>query len=193
LFGDLIKKDIQYFIFYNSHLEPTKVKAGSYKSDAQKIIDELLRFKLDNSVPKFFRIKECNFCKYKDLCYDELKKKDCISLLGGANTKIVERFNNKGLFTINQLSYTFSPRKNDKRYYPELKALSLREGKIYIWNIPEINHSDIEIFIDIESLPDENFTYLIGLLVRNSTIEQYYSFWINSKSETLSLFSQFRQ
>ncbi len=59
--------------------------------------------------------------------------------------KEVIKQNKKGIFTVTQLSYTFRPRRKGKRvkdktpnhYYP-LKALAIRENKIFIFETPEL-------------------------------------------------------
>ena len=79
-----------------------------------------------------------------------------MSLLGRIGQKEVYRLNNKGIFTIHQLSYTYRPKKRKKKNdklkrleYP-LKALALRENRTYIIEIPSLPISKTEIYFDIK-------------------------------------------
>ncbi len=63
--------------------------------------------------------------------------------------KLIKRYNNKGIFTIKQLSYLFKPRKRGKRspkreqkFNVELQALAIRTGKIYIQDMNAIDNLD---------------------------------------------------
>ena len=111
--------------------------------------------------------------------------------------KEVDKLNNRGIFTISQLSYTFRPRKARKRaaqparpQYP-LKALALRDKKTYILDPPTFPHRQTEIFIDFEGLPDERYVYLIGMILRRDGIETRQSFWADTQAESDELMFRF--
>jgi hypothetical protein len=61
-----------------------------------------------------------------------------------------------------------------------LQALAIRTGKIYIQELPELPRHGVELFFDIEGIPDQNFDYLMGLLVCNNENNTYQSFWANT-------------
>ena len=51
--------------------------------------------------------------------------------------KVRKKYQKKGIFTVEQLSYVFRPRRRKKgksmlRFSPELQALAIRTNKIYI-------------------------------------------------------------
>ena len=73
----------------------------------------------------------------------------------------------------------------------ELQALAIRTGKIYIQELPEISRQSIELFLDIEGVPDKDAYYLIGLLVCDSNECQHYSYWANSDEEENQIWQQF--
>jgi predicted RecB family nuclease len=126
-------------------------------------------------------------------------EKDDISLLGGVNEKYISLRNNRGIFTINQLSFTFRPRKykkaknRRKRYYPELKALAIRNNQFYLWEQPHLNVSPVEIYLDIEGLPDENWYYLIGVIVYEEQKKTTHSFWAETEAEEKQIFEKLFQ
>jgi len=92
------------------------------------------------------------------------------------------------------LSYTFRPKKNPyrkRKFLPELKALAIREQKVFIQKPPELEQKEIEIFFDIESVPDKDFYYLIGVIIKKGDSEAEYSFWVDETSQQQDIFIQF--
>ncbi len=185
LYSDLLKVTIDLFYFYNSSLNVQKVNIGYFRRETKKILASYEEFNKgkyrDHS--EIFKNDACRVCYYKKDCNESLKSKNCISLLGGTNEKVVKKYNNNGIFSIEQLSYTFRPRKNVKKYYHELRALSIRENRIYAWEVPDIIESENKIFIDIEYLPAENFIYLIGLYIINKNKQNHKYYWVNTQIE----------
>ena len=121
--------------------------------------------------------KHCPYCQFKKDCEEKAVEKDDLSLLSGLTPKNIQKYHDKGIFTVKQLSYLFRPRKQSKRskkskiplrYRPELQALAIRTEKIYIQELPKISKNEVELFLDIEGIPDQDFYYLIGLLVSSS-------------------------
>jgi predicted RecB family nuclease len=190
-YEEILSNDVNWFYFFNSELKLQKVALENNKRNVRKDLNSYLDFlyKNQSDTNQFYK-NNCKICSYEGECYEEQKAKNCISLLGGTNETIVKRFNNKGIFTIEQLSYTFRPRKNVKRYYHELRALSIRENRIYVWDLPDSIESSNRIFLDIEYLPAENFIYLVGVLaIRND--EQFYKYyWADTKSEFENMLSE---
>jgi hypothetical protein len=70
-------------------------------------------------------------------------------------------YNNRGIFTINSLSYTFRARRRPKRmagkrekYHHSLKALAIRAQQIHIVGRPELKLEGTPVYLDVEGLPD---------------------------------------
>jgi predicted RecB family nuclease len=126
------------------------------------------------TLPAVYLNKHCPYCEFQKTCKEIAIKEDSLSLLGSISIKQIKNFEKKGIFTIKQLSYLYRPRKRGKRtrhehvsHKYELQALALRTSNIYIQDKPlEIPTHDIEIFIDLECLPDENLYYLFGVLTQ---------------------------
>jgi len=57
----------------------------------------------------------CGECEFRIRCRQKAVEKDDLSLLAGMREKERKKFNNKGIFTVTQLSYTFRPRRRPKR------------------------------------------------------------------------------
>lgn len=178
-------------IVYGNTQKSTRIKTSTYNKEATDKLRELDN--LTNTEP--FYKKECTACEFLDKCLKKLIAKDDLSLLSGMTKNKILRLNRKGIFTIFQFSHTFKLRKKRKDalkdepvYYPALKALSIRENKVYINGIPKIGELKANAFIDFEGLPDENFTYLIGVCHYKENGIFYEYFWADNKEEEAQIF-----
>ncbi len=142
--------------------------------------------------------KHCPYCEFQASCLKKAKQDDNLSLLGGMTAKSLQKYHKRGIFTVKQLSYLYKPRRQRKihnkffsRSKPELQALAIRTGKIYLQEIPSILRPEVEIFLDIEGIPDENFYYLIGLLICEGKKIKQYSFWADSLLDEERIWGQF--
>ncbi|MCK0147430.1 IS66 family transposase [Arenibacter sp. F26102] len=154
-------------------------------------------FDLRQIQQSFSKIKHCNVCGYWSHCKNVLIERDDISLLGNIGKKEIAKYNNKGIFTLDQLSYTFRPRrskktsKENKRFQYGLRALALREKKTIIDTAPDFHEKACLIFFDFEGIPEEDFIYLIGLVVLENGIKTRHSFWADKKEKEPSIFLKF--
>src|SRR5205814_462226 len=96
------------------------------------------------------------------------------------------------------LSFLFKPRRRRRRraaqpphFDLEIQALAIRTGKIYIQTVPEIQKTDIELFLDIEGIPDRQVAYLVGLLVRDHEAVMHHAFWADRIEEEESIWRMF--
>ena len=182
-------------IVYGRNLNSTKVKLTVYAKEARKVIKDLKHTLQSSDPPRYFQINECRICQFQEVCHAKLIEKDDLSLLAGMNPKDALKQNNRGIFTVLQFSYTFRPRRRSKkaadkplRFEPALKALALREKKTYIQELPTLPKTDVEVYLDFEGLPDENFIYLIGLITKQGETERQYSFWADRHEDEETIF-----
>jgi predicted RecB family nuclease len=113
------------------------------------------------------------------------------------------RAEKKGIFTVTQLSYLIRPRRRKakrrggKGFKVELQAYALRTGKTFLQAAPQLTRSRQELFIDVESIPDEDFCYLVGLMVLDGEATSYFSFWadcrLDEKGMWAGAFEKIRQ
>lgn len=185
-------------IIYGKDSKTCCIKIKDYKRTSQRMLDELEILMRDNDKPLVYKNGNCQICEFEKNCRKHLIEKDDLSLLGSFSLKEIIKRNKKGVFTINQLSYNFRPkkfRKTRERGRPfsyELKALAIRDKKTYVLNSPiESKPSKDDIYIDFEGLPDEKFVYLIGIVIKSNGSEKevvYYSFWADSKKHEKIIF-----
>jgi len=140
--------------------------------------------------PQVILNKHCSVCEYQMQCRQIAIEKDELTLLSNLTEKERKQQNNKGIFTVTQLSYTFRARRKPKRLAskPEkishaLRALAIREHKIYIAGKPKLNIKGKLVFLDVESNPELDFYYLIGMRIMNEDSFVQYSFWANKKAD----------
>jgi predicted RecB family nuclease len=147
--------------------------------------------------PALILNKHCPSCQFRDLCREQAVKENNLSLLDRMTPKAIQKYSKKGIFTVLQLSYLFKPRRSRKRkakapikHSLELQALAIREQKIYIQELPKLTRKPVELFLDIEGLPDQDFHYLIGLLVCDGKNNLYYPFWANTTNDEKEIWGQ---
>ena len=183
-------------IVHGKSLKITKIKLINYYKDCKKLLQELKNLLNSEEPPIIFRKSHCNICEFKEYCFSELLEKDDLSLLGRMSPKEIIKQNKKGIFTVNQFSYTFRPRKRTKNkdkpmpHNYALKALAIREKQTYIYEIPKLPNVKTEIYFDFESLPEENFIYLIGIVIIDGENTSQKSLWANSINDEREIFRQ---
>ena len=142
--------------------------------------------------------KHCPYCPFESVCRQQAEATDDLSLLDRMTPKAIRRYHDKGIFTVKQLSFLFKPRRRGRRariqpphFNLEIQALAIRTGKIYIERVPEIHRCDTELFLDIEGVPDQQFCYLIGLLVRDRQTITHHAFWSDAMVDEESMWTMF--
>ena len=144
--------------------------------------------------------RHCPSCPFREECRAIAESKDDLSLLDRMTPKLMRRYQKKGIFSVTQLSYVFKPRKRrkGKRATPppfnlEIQALALRTGKTYLHQLPQLSRQTVELFVDIEGIPDRDFYYLIGLLVQDGEKRRHHSFWANTPQEEAAIWKAFQK
>lgn len=121
-----------------------------------------------------------------------------VRLLTGLTDKERMRLNRSGIFTVKRLSHTFRPRRRPKRlaaqserYHHSLRALAIREQKIHIVGKLRLPIQGTPIFLDVESLPDSDFYYLVGIRIEVDGRPTLYSFWADTPSDEQNIWTDF--
>jgi predicted RecB family nuclease len=149
-------------------------------------------------IPSIIFNKHCPLCPFEESCKYEAEKDDSISLLGNITKKALKKYESKGIFTIKQLSYLYKPRRRSHhwgdrkpRHEYELQALALRTKKIYTNDTTVPPAADVEIFLDIESAPEQRFHYLIGVFIWTDESQKYLPLWADTLSDEKCIWEQF--
>jgi predicted RecB family nuclease len=132
----------------------------------------------------------CPQCQFREQCRAQAEHDDDLSLLGRMTPKVRQRYHDRGIFTVQQLSYLYKPRRRGKRtpkapiqHSPELQALALRTGKIYLHELPDLPRQRTELFLDLEGVPDQRWYYLLGLLIGQDGATTYQPFWADAAAD----------
>lgn len=184
-------------VIYGKHLNKRKFKLSALTLSIKKLIGALNAIAIDSAEPSLILNNHCAVCEYRAYCMKKAKADDNLSLLDRATTKIIEKYKKKGIFTVQQLSYLYRPRRRRKQklkpiisHNVEIQALAIRTDKTLVQLLPELTRQPIEIFLDVEGNPDHDTYYLIGLIVIDNQQIINYSFWANNESNEVNIWRQ---
>ncbi|MBW8332548.1 MAG: TM0106 family RecB-like putative nuclease [Prolixibacteraceae bacterium] len=178
-------------IVYGTNSRQTKIKFLSFTKPIKKLIDEMNKILSNSNAPIFYKNTHCQICEFQDSCLEKLIERDDLSLLTALKPKEIVQRNNRGIFSVKQLSYTFRPKKNPyrrRKFLPELKALAIREGKTFIQEIPILKQVETEVYLDFEGILDRGSNYLIGVILKTNEVVTEYSLWANNEEEEKDIF-----
>jgi len=185
-------------VIYGKLQKQTKYKLSFSIKSIKKSIDDLKRIISDSVEPSLVLNNHCIVCEYRANCMEKAKAEDNLSLLDRATTKSIEKYKKKGIFTIQQLSYLYKPRRRKKQrakreisHNIELQALAIRSEKILVQSLPDLLRQPIELFLDIEGNPDLESYYLIGLIVAKNRESERYSYWASKETDEIHIWQQF--
>ena len=174
------------------------VNTSSLWGQVQDVQRKLITLVSASSPPDLILIRHCTECEFQAQCRQRALEKDELSLLGGIKEGDRKKLHSKGIFTLNQLSYTFRPRRRPKKstslapqhYFP-LQALAIRNNTVYLNGKPDLPCAETSVFLDVEGLSSAGPFYLVGALVLKSGQEEFHSFWADRPSEQANIFAQF--
>jgi len=174
-----------------------KTKLFSDPHEAKRLYEEVKQLYKSRFIPTHILNRHCDICEFRQHCHNKALEEDNISLLRGIGEKEVKANRKKGIFTLTQFTYTFRPRrkgkraeKSKKRYYA-LQAMAIRDKRVYVFGTPQLSISPVQIYFDIEGIPEEKYVYLIGMIISDGISEKQYSFWADTKDQELKIFYQF--
>jgi predicted RecB family nuclease len=147
--------------------------------------------------PRVILNKHCPCCPFRDCCHRLAEMEGSLSLLDRMTPRLMRKYHEKGISTVHQLSYLFKPRRSRKRgkrpvrHSLELQALAIRTGKTYVEHLPEFSRRPVELFVDIEGVPDQDSFYLVGLLICNGEETRYHAFWADRPEDEARMWESF--
>jgi predicted RecB family nuclease len=185
-------------IIHGSMYKTMNVKVEVLIKDVREILGKIITLINSGSSPELALNKHCPKCLFEKHCFKIAKEKDDLLLLPRMTPKERVKLHHKGIFTVTQLSFTFRPRKrhknmngDKKKYYHSLKALAIREGKIYIAGNNEFEMKGTPVYLDVEGIPESGFYYLIGIRIKAGASYIQKSFWANGFLDEKKIWSDF--
>jgi predicted RecB family nuclease len=176
---------------------PYKVKLAARYKPAKKIVEVLRGWAGSSAVepPLVILNKHCPSCPFRDACLRQAEKEDDLSLLDRMTPKLMRKYQEKGIFTVKQLSFVYRPRRSRKkakrqvRHSLELQALAIRTGKVHVEHLPDLPRGPVELFVDLEGVPDRDEYYLAGLLVCRGGEAEYEPIWADDAASEAAMWS----
>jgi predicted RecB family nuclease len=173
-----------------------KIKIAELEREVKKIIGKIATMLSASDRPKLALNRHCAECVFQERCRKLAVEKDDLSLLASLSDAERVKLNNKGIFSVTQLSYTFRPRRRPKRqagrpekYHHALKALAIREKKIHVVGTPQLSIEGTPVFIDVEGPPDRDSYYLIGLRWSSVNGIEQRSLWADTADDERKLWT----
>jgi predicted RecB family nuclease len=175
----------------------TTVQLSAAHKKGERIINALTEALWAEKPPILILNRHCEICEFRSRCHAQAVEEDNLSLLRGISEAEIMRLRNSGIFTINQLSYTFRPRRVKKRsntpahpHYFALQARALREKHIFIHGSPNLNAKEVRVYMDFEGTKHNRSYYLIGLLVDHAGETHQKSFWADGDDGEAQIFME---
>src|ERR1035437_2981180 len=176
-------------LIWRSADNPATIRVAPGLKAAKSIMGEIKQVQTGASVQMLVLNDHCQACEFRDSCYAQALKEDNLSLLRGMNKLQITRLNNKGIFTVNQLSYNFKARRRPKRakksaivhHFP-LQALAIRDKKVFVHGNPALSCADTRIYLDIEGTQESGSYYLIGIITIADGRQSCDAYWADSDS-----------
>jgi predicted RecB family nuclease len=185
-------------LIYSDSYDTHNIKTSALAPEVQKIVTNIARLPLNSLPPDLVLNQHCAECEFLERCRQIALEKDDLSLLTGMTEKERKKYHGKGIFTINQLSYTFRPRRRPKRqgdrrenYHHSLKALAIREKRTHIVGNLDFKIEGTPVYLDVEGLPDRDLYYLIGVQITNDKSFTQYSLWADSPAQEQQIWTDF--
>jgi predicted RecB family nuclease len=188
VFGQLLSKiqgksPAYGILWHGKDCTPTRIKLNAGLRKGEQVLGDLREMSNSSSPPKLTLNDHCRVCEFRKGCLARAEEADSLTLLDRMTPKLIKRYEKKGIFTVTQLSYLIRPRrrkakrKGGKGFKVELQAFALRTGKTFLQVAPRLTRGRQELFMDVESIPDEDFSYLVGLTVLDDGVSSHCSFW----------------
>jgi predicted RecB family nuclease len=175
-----------------------KVKASALSCEVRKCIERIASMLSKPTPPELVLNRHCGQCEFQIRCRQKAIEVNDLSLLSGMTETERKKLHSKGIFTVTQLSYTFRPRRRAKgtrnkreRYHHSLKALAIRDKKIYIVGRPELKIDGTPIYLDVEGLPDRDFYYLIGVRIGSGDSAVHHGLWADTHADEGTIWEEF--
>jgi predicted RecB family nuclease len=197
--SEVLKQEVSLGkIIHGDNHATLNVKTSSLELKVRQHIAKIDALLSSPSPPDLVLIPHCAECEFQTRCRQKAIEKDDLSLLAGMTEKERKKLHDKGIFTVTQLSYTFRPRRRPKqvrdkreKYHPALRALAIRQKKIYIVGNPEMMIEGTPVYLDVEGLPDRDFYYLVGVRVGDRNPAVQYSLWADSAEDERRVWNEF--
>jgi predicted RecB family nuclease len=92
-----------------------EVDLEKQRPKANRMLEDFTKYFHGTQTPRLRLKDHCHICRYRQQCKVEAQQVDDLSLLNKMSEREIQLYQRKGIFTVNQLSYTFRFRKRGSR------------------------------------------------------------------------------
>jgi predicted RecB family nuclease len=177
-------------LIHGSQFATVTVPLATLLKSTRSSLAKIASQRASGAPPPLVLNKHCPVCEFQSRCRRAAVEKDDLSLLANMTPKERKKQNDRGIFTVAQLSYTFRPRRRQRskssqptKHESALKALAIQKRRIHVVGAPKFTIPEGVVYLDVEGIPDRDFYYLVGLRWRNADENIHRSFWADTASE----------
>jgi predicted RecB family nuclease len=128
IISDMQEEECSTGTIFREGGKPSSVRLSDILKKARAVLSDLEALRRGNA-PSLVLNEHCQICEFRSRCHAQAIKEDNLSLLRGMDESAITRLNAKGIFTVNQLSYTFKARRRPKRAKKSEVAGQNRTGR----------------------------------------------------------------
>jgi predicted RecB family nuclease len=151
-------------LIYGSQYNIVTVPLAKLFENVRHSIIKVKKQRKSRVAPPLVLNKHCPECEFHGRCRQIAVENDDLSLLANMTVKERQKLNDKGIFSVTQLSYTFRPRRRRAfkgsqafKHEPALKALAIRKDRIHVVGTPTFSTPEGTVYLDVEGVPDRDF------------------------------------
>jgi predicted RecB family nuclease len=177
-------------IIHGARQNTTTIHLTTQITSLRKLLKSVKEHQASATPPALVLNRHCSVCEFQTRCRKIAIEKDDLSLLSSVTAKTRSKLNDRGIFTVMQLSYTFRPRRYSARtpqrvpkHDPALQALAIRNDRVHVIGTPTLTVAGNLVYLDVEGIPDRDFYYLVGLRFVSNGVHLQQSFWTDNSSD----------
>jgi predicted RecB family nuclease len=157
----------------------------------KSVMKAITALQANASPPPVVLNRHCSECQYASRCRQVAEKADDLSLLAKMTEKTRQKYHQKGIFTVTQLSYTYRPRRGrgGVKHDHALKALAIRKNQVHVIGKVAFSQVGTPIYIDVEGDPDRGLYYCIGLRFQAGGLMTQRSYWADTPADEAKMWA----
>ncbi|MBP0012696.1 MAG: TM0106 family RecB-like putative nuclease [Roseofilum sp. SBFL] len=170
--------------------------------DFQSLLTEMLTMLLESDEPEVFISRQkCSLCQWLTGCHQVAQQQNHLSLIPGITPKRYERLQELGLTSLESLTPEqlpdlapeFGQQVSVQIIRQAQSSLEQRAIALHPWTPEDFPITPVELYFDIETEPDLNLEYLLGVLVIDRTAQRsrFYPFLARSPDDQEQMWQAF--
>ncbi|MBP0029523.1 TM0106 family RecB-like putative nuclease [Roseofilum sp. Guam] len=181
---------------------PYTVDLARLWPDFQSLLTEMLTMLLESNEPEVFISRQkCSLCQWLTGCHQVAQQQNHLSLIPGITPKRYERLQELGLTSLESLTAEqlpdlapeFGQQVSVQIIRQAQSSLEQRAIPLHPWTPEDFPVTPVELYFDIETEPDLNLEYLLGVLVIDRTAQRsrFYPFLARSPDDQERMWQAF--